>query len=275
MFFDLSVIEIVSRLLIGGGIGFCIGLTGVGGGVLMLPVLTLLFGMDPVMAVGTASFYSCLSKAGATWHHVRLKTIDWKIARRFLIGAVPANIGVALWIASHGSDEAFNQNLKILIAGVICFSLIVMLINGSIKRTGPALRHGEHTLAHYLANRPVLLNGLNIVIGALVGSLIGATSIGGGVLIIPTLIIVFGLSTSRTVGTSIFMAVVLTLITASIYGGSKVMDLPTVLVMALGSLITVYYGSKLSVRLPDRWLKGIVVGLMLITSVLMVADAIG
>lgn len=272
MSFDFSLIEIASRLLVGGGIGFCIGLTGVGGGILMLPALTLLFGMDPIMAVGTASFYSCLTKVGATWHHVRLKTIDWNIAWRFLIGAIPANIGVALWIASHGSDEAFSQNLKVLITGVICFSLLVMLINGLIKRSGPALRFGEHTLAHYLANRPALLHGLNVTIGAVVGSLIGATSIGGGVLIIPTLIIVFGLSTSRTVGTSIFIAVVLTLITASIYGGSKAMDIPTVVVSTLGSLVMVSHGSKLAVRLPDRLLKWAVLGLIFITALLMVAD---
>jgi len=100
MQFDFGVIEIASRLLVGGAIGFCIGLTGVGGGILMLPALTLLFGMDPVTAVGTASFYSFLTKASATWHHVKLKTIEWKIALRFLVGAVPANIGIALWITS-------------------------------------------------------------------------------------------------------------------------------------------------------------------------------
>jgi uncharacterized membrane protein YfcA len=273
MDFELSLIEAVSRLLVGAGIGFCIGLTGVGGGVLMLPALTLLFGMDPVMAVGTASLYSFLTKASATWHHVRLKTIDWKIAWRFLIGAVPANIVVALWITSHGTDESFNQSLKAFIAGVICFSLFIMLVNSLIKRSGPALRIGEHTLAHYLASHPAFLHGLNVVIGVMVGSLIGATSIGGGVLIIPVLIIVFGLSASRTVGTSIFIAVVLTLITASIYGGGKEVDVSTVIVAALGSLMTVHYGSRLAVRLPDRLLKAIVLGLMLVTAVLMVADA--
>jgi len=240
----------------------------------MLPALTLLFGMDPVMAVGTASLYSFLTKVSATWHHFKLKTVEWKIAWRFLIGAVPANAGVALWIASHGSDETFNQSLKAFIAGVICFSLLIMFINGLIKRSGPALRLGEHTLAHYLANRPALMHGLNIVMGVLVGSLIGATSIGGGVLIIPVLIIVFGLSASRTVGTSIFIAVVLTLITASIYGGSKAVDVPTVIVSALGSLMTVYYGSKLAVRLSDRLLKWIIFGLMLVTALLMVADVV-
>jgi len=274
MFLDLSLIEIAGRLLIGAGIGFCIGLTGVGGGVLMLPALTLLFGMDPVTAVGTASLYSFLTKVSATWHHFKLKTVERKIAWRFLIGAVPANIGVALWISSHGSDETFNQSLKAFIAGVVCFSLLVMLANSLIKRTGPALRFGEHTLAHYLANHPALLHGVNIAIGAVVGSLIGATSIGGGVLIIPALIIVFGLSASRTVGTSIFITVVLNLITATIYGGSKAVDIPTVMVMAVGSLVTVYYGSKLAVRFPDRLLKFIVLGLMLVTALLMVADVV-
>ena len=122
----------------------------------MLPALTLLFGMDPVTAVGTASLYSFLTKVGATWHHFKLKTIDWSIAWRFLVGAVPANMAVALWISSHGTNDTFNQNLKVFIAGVICFSLLVMLVNGLIKRSGPALRLGEHTLYLSEAELPIL-----------------------------------------------------------------------------------------------------------------------
>jgi uncharacterized membrane protein YfcA len=267
MLFDLSLIEIVSRLLLGGGIGFCIGLTGVGGGVFMLPALTLFFGMEPITAVGTVSLYSFLTKASATWHHVKLKTIDWKIAGWFLIGAVPANIGVALWVTSRAADEAFNQYLKVFIAGVICFSLLVMLVNIAMKR---AASIPQQILSQHLGLRHVL----TIFIGAIVGGLIGATSIGGGVLIIPTLMIVFGLSSSRTVGTSIVIAVVLTLITAIIYGVNRDLDWPTVMISTAGSLVMVYFGSKLAVRFSDRMLRWIVWGLMALSAFLMVSDVV-
>ena len=270
--FDLNFMELLSRFLVGAGIGFCIGLTGVGGGVLMLPALILLFRMDPVTAVGTASLYSFITKAGATWHHIKLRTIEWKVSFRFLVGAVPANMVVASWIVSRGADEAFNHSLKIFIVCLIVFSLGVMLLNSLIIRSGPALRREEHTLAHYLANLPNLQRGVNIIIGVCIGGLIGATSIGGGVLIVPTLIIVFGLSTSRTVGTSIFITVILNLITASIYGSGKQIDISMVLISALGSLTMVYYGSKLAVQLPDRLLKRVVFGLILLTALLMVVD---
>jgi len=270
MFFGLSHFEILVRVLIGGGIGFCIGLTGVGGGVLTLPALTLLLGMNPVGAVGTASLYSFLTKASATVHHVKLKTIEWKIAGRFLIGAVPANIIVALWVSSRGTNEVFNQYLMYFIVGVIFFSLGIMIVNGLIKQSGPALKAGSHTAAHYLSNHSALLDSLNILMGVIVGALVGATSIGGGVLIVPTLTIFFGLSASSTVGTSIFIAVVLTLITSSIYGGSSEVGFATVGVMTMGSLISVRYGSRLAVRLPERALKFIIMGLIFVAAVLMV-----
>lgn len=156
MLFDLSYFEILISVLMGSGIGFCIGLTGVGGGVLTLPALTLLLGMNPVVAVGTASLYSFLTKAFATFHHVKLKTIEWKIAGYFLIGAVPSNMLVARWISSRGTNEEFNQHLMYFVVGVICFSLGIMVMNSVIKRSGPALKVGDHTAAHYLSGHPKL-----------------------------------------------------------------------------------------------------------------------
>ena len=72
-FFGLSLLELAGRLVLGILIGFCIGMTGVGGGVLVLPALTILLRMNPVVAVGTASFYAFLTKVSATFHHIKLK----------------------------------------------------------------------------------------------------------------------------------------------------------------------------------------------------------
>jgi uncharacterized membrane protein YfcA len=108
----------------------------------------------------------------------------------------------------------------------------------------------------------------------IVGGLIGATSIGGGVLIIPSLMIVFGLSSSRTVGTSIIIAVVLTLITAAIYGSNRNLDWSTVMISTAGSLVMVYFGSKLAVRFSDRILRWVVWSLMALSAFLMVSDIV-
>ena len=270
-FFGLSLLEIVVRLVLGLLIGFCIGLTGVGGGVLVLPALTLMLKMNPVMAVGTASFYSFLTKVSATFHHIKLKTIDWKVSLLFLAGALPANAVVSLWVTHREADPEFLQALKLFITGTVFFCVGVMVLNliGQIHKA----KSGEtrKTLSARIAERPHHSLILGVVAGVVVGGLIGATSIGGGVLIVPLLMILFGLEARRTVGSSIFIAVVLTLLTSAIYGSKGgAMDWTTAIVMSAGSLAGVPAGSKLSVKMPDKLLQGIVITLIFIAAVLMI-----
>lgn len=270
-FFGLSLLEIVVRLVLGLLIGFCIGLTGVGGGVLVLPALTLMLKMNPVMAVGTASFYSFLTKVSATFHHIKLKTIDWKVSLLFLAGALPANAVVSLWVTHREADPEFLQALKLFITGTVFFCVGVMVLNlaGQIRKAkGGGTRK---TLSARIAERPHHSRILGVVVGVVVGGLIGATSIGGGVLIVPLLMILFGLEARRTVGSSIFIAVVLTLLTSVIYGSKGgAMDWTTAIVMSAGSLAGVPSGSKLSVKMPDKLLQGIVITLIFIAAVLMI-----
>jgi len=270
-FLDIGWFEIVVRLVMGLVIGFCIGLTGVGGGVLVLPALTLVLGIEPVKAVGTTSLYAFLTKISATFHHAKLKTIDWGTSLWFLLGAVPANTIVAFWISRQGTNEAFQHGLRNFIVGVVLFSVLVMILN-VVKKSRQALETEERTLAQRINGHTVIRNGLSIAMGAVVGSLIGATSIGGGVLIVPILIILFDLPARRTVGSSIFIAVVLTLVTSLIYGKGGEVDKATAIIMAVGSLAGVYYGSRLSTKMPDRLLQAIVIGLIFLAAILMLLN---
>jgi len=268
-FFDLTLFELAGRFMLGLLIGFCIGMTGVGGGVLVLPALTLLLKMNPVMAVGTASLYAFLTKVSATFHHMKLKTIDWRISLLFLAGALPANAIVSFWIVHRGTSPEFLHTLKLFIIGTVFFCTGVMVLNliGQIRKdkTGGSRK----TLAERIASRPHHSKILGLMMGAVVGGLIGATSIGGGVLIVPLLMILFGLEARRTVGSSIFIAVVLTLLTSLIYSKGGAVDMVTAVVMSAGSLVGVPPGSKLSVKMPDKLLQGIVIVLIFIAAVLM------
>ena len=271
--FDLTFVEIVLRLLLGTVIGFCIGVTGVGGGVLVLPALTLILHIDPVTAVGTTTLYAFLTKITATTHHWKLKTIDWGISGRFLIGAVPANIATSIWVSSQGANEQFQQALIHFIVGVVFFSIFVMALN-MITRARPAIVEKEKELAEHIREAKAVRIELSILLGILCGGLLGATSIGGGVLIVPILIILFGLPTARTVGTAIFIAFILTMIAALIYGIHGVQDRVTAIIMAVGSLAGVYYGSKLSVKLPEQFLRVIVMVLVLVSAIMMLGKNI-
>jgi uncharacterized membrane protein YfcA len=267
-FFDLSIMDIVVRLVLGLLIGFCIGLTGVGGGVLVLPALTVILRIDPIIAVGTTTLYAFLTKITATLHHFKLKTIDWGTSFRFLAGAVPANIITALWVSRQGTNDAFKDSLRTFIVCVVFFSVGMMIFN-IISQTRSSVEAKERSLADRINGHRILRNGLSILMGIICGGLIGATAVGGGVLIVPMLIILFGLPASRTVGSAIFIAFILTLSTSVIYGTRGEQDTVTAVIMSLGSLAGVFYGSKLSVRLPETLLRIIVVALVLAAAVMM------
>lgn len=272
-FFDLTLAEIALRLLLGTVIGFCVGLTGVGGGILVLPALTLILRIDPIVAVGTTTLFSFLSKITATLHHFKLKTIDWNIAARILAGAVPANIITSLWVSNRGDDLHFKLVLTRFIVGVVIFSVFIMVFN-MITRARPRVVEKERELAEHLQETRFIRIELCILLGAICGGLIGATSIGGGVLIVPMLIILFGLTASRTVGTAILIAFILTMITSLIYGIHGEQDRITAVIMAVGSLAGVYQGSKLSVKMPELFLRIIIVVLVLVASIMMLGSSI-
>lgn len=274
--FGLEIVDIVGRLLLGLGIGFCIGLTGVGGGVLVLPALTLVLRMNAVMAVGTASLYAFLTKVSATFHHAKLKTIDWTLSLLFLAGAIPVNFLVANWISGQGANEAFTAALKKFIVGVVFFCVAVMIYNLVSQIRNHKAGSTKAQLADHIAKRPLFRRALGVLMGGVVGALIGATSIGGGVLIVPMLMILFGLEARRTVGSSIFIAVVLTLVTSmSYFSGENSMDAVTAIMMAAGSLVGVPFGSKLSVKMPEKTLQVIVIGIILVAAVMMLFNGSG
>lgn len=273
---DLSVVNIVIDLVLGVVIGFLIGLTGVGGGSLVIPALTMIVGLPSTAAVGTASLYAFLTKIYAGFEHFRLKTINMKVALVFLIGAVPADIWCSNFISGYKKgrslEEAlvFDQYLNYFIAIVMLISVALMIIDMQIKKRLRLVAEADG-LDVVQEEKPLTPKrcALGIIFGAVVGALIGSTSVGGGVIVVPLLVLFFGLRISRTVGTSIFIALVLTLVTALIFGKDGEIDYQTAIVMTMGSLVGVYFGSRLCSRVPEKPLQLLVIGLIVCSSILM------
>lgn len=269
--FELDAMGLAVRFVLGALIGFCIGLTGVGGGVLALPALTLLLRMDSVMAVGTASLYSFLTKASALFHHIQLKTIDWTTSLWILSGALPANLFVAYRVAGRGGDKEFDVLLQKVIVGVILFSVGLMIYNLIEQIRHHQSGGSKRKISDHIAGKPVLRRILAVSVGGVLGALIGSTSIGGGILLVALLMILFGLNARKTVGSAIFISVILTLFTSlSYFSGENSMDAVTAVVMVAGSLIGVSFGSKLSVRMPEKFLQGVMIILIFISAILMI-----
>ncbi len=269
---DLDVLTTVVQLLSGALIGACIGMTGIGGGVLILPVLTLWFGLPATVAVGTAHLYSFLCKIPAVFFHFRQGTIRFRTSAYFLAGAVPATVAVALWITGYAGamdqeDPAWlelQENLRQFIAAVVILSGLLILWH-MFMRPGSRAAAAEGT--------PVQITGAKVVLvaalGAVIGGLIASTSVGSGILIVPLMIIIFGLTAVDTVGSSIFIALVLTFTSTVIYAGSSQMDLAVAVTMAAGSLVGVPFGVRMSRKIPERYLQITITGLVLAAGVIM------
>jgi len=265
--FDLTDIwAIFIRILIGLIIGFCIGLTSIGGGVLILPALTVLLKTDPLVAVGTTTLYAFLTKITAIFHHIKLQNVDWPICKRFLIGAIPSTILTSAWISLQGADQIFKSQLETFIIGVIFFGIILMILDMFSQKKSDSK---ESKIARNLFKYSKLRSTLAVLFGVICGALVGATAIGGGVIVVPILIIVFGLTTSKTVGSAIFLAFIMTAITSLTFGVRGEIDFYTALIMSFGSTIGVYFGSRLSVNLPEIILRSIVLGLVITGAIMM------
>ncbi|MXX04683.1 MAG: sulfite exporter TauE/SafE family protein [Gemmatimonadetes bacterium] len=279
---DLDVLKTVVQLVSGALIGACIGMTGIGGGVLLLPVLTLGFGLPSTVAVGTAHLYSCLCKLPAVFFHFRQGTIRFRTSAYFLVGAVPVSVTVALWITGYAGDmdptdpawHELQTNLRQFIAAVVILSGLLILWHTFVRPVSRAVKdraaQEEGQAVHRISAR---VTGAKIVLavalGAVIGGLIASTSVGSGILIVPLMIIVYRLTAVDTVGSSIFIALVLTLMGSIIYAGSSQLDLAIAVTMAAGSLVGVPLGVRMSRRVPERYLQITITGLVLVAGLIM------
>ncbi|WP_036828836.1 sulfite exporter TauE/SafE family protein, partial [Photobacterium sanctipauli] len=237
LFITLTLNELFIRLMFGAVIGFCLGLTGVGGGVLIIPILQLAFGMNPVLAVGTASVISSLVKVNAAISHVVAKNVSWKEVSYVLMGAVPVTFAITEVIVRLTANPKYNSMInsvvEVLIISIMSFALASMIIKLRKSKSGVEATEvkGDNKVK-------------GISSGAACGAIIGSTGVGGGVLILPTLNSILGVDIKRSVGSSIVIALVLSGISAIKYSSGGQSDIATALVLVAGSFI----GVPLAVR---------------------------
>jgi len=269
--FELELVDVLIRLGLGFVLGAGIGLTGVGGGVLVVPVLGALFGFPAPKAVGTASLYSFITKIYGVVEHARLGTIDYRACGWFLAGALPGSVGAAAVVKHFSVADAFNDALAWAILAAILASGCYLIRNLWQKR--------RLLLAGGDPPEPKSRRRLGLLLGFAAGVLMGLTSVGGGVVVIPILVLCFALPISGTVGSSIFIAASLTLAASVVYlfwpAGAKTVDVPTGVWMAIGSLAGVYLGSRLSVKMREARLQVVVILMIILATALQIATMCG
>jgi uncharacterized membrane protein YfcA len=242
-------------------VGLIVGITGVGGGSLMTPLLVLLFGVSPATAVGTDLLYASLTKTLGGWVHGRKGSVDWKVVGLLGIGSLPAAVVTISLLKYLSLDE---KTLRGLVTGVLSVALLLtaaaLLLKDWIKKFA---RREDGTVVYELHHR--YLPAATITTGAVVGTLVTISSVGAGVLGTVALLFLYPrMSAVRVVGTDIVHAVPLTAIAGMGHLALGTVDLVLLASLLLGSLPGIYIGSHLSAKVPEKILRRVLAAMLLI-----------
>jgi uncharacterized membrane protein YfcA len=232
-------------------VGALVGLTGVGGGALMTPLLVLLFGIHPTTAVGTDLLYASVTKTGGTLVHGLSDTVDWRITRRLALGSVPATALTLLLLAyfSHGASEGASGLITTVLGFALILTAIALIFRKRILDFF-ATRFGEFEAGRTRA--------LTVTLGAVLGVLVSLSSVGAGAIGVTVLLILYPrLPVARIVGSDIAHAVPLTLIAGIGHWFLGSIDWSLLGSLLVGSLPGIAIGSYISARIPDRVLRPI------------------
>jgi uncharacterized membrane protein YfcA len=261
----------VDPLLIpfGLGIGMLVGMTGMGGGSLMTPLLILVFGTAPVTAVGSDIAYSAVTKTVGGWRHFRLKTVNLRLALWLAVGSVPAAI-LGVWVIEllhrHYGDSLDQTVLTMLAIALITVGTLVLVRSIFIPRMVNGERESfELTTSHKVSA---------VVIGATTGFVIGLTSAGSGTVIAVFLIVLYRMAPRQVVGTDVFHAAILLWAAGLAHWIGGNVDFGLVGTILIGSVPGIWIGSHLTVRLPTGLLR-MGLGVVLIASALVLFNKAG
>src|SRR5665213_692750 len=243
----------------GFSVGVLVGMTGVGGGSLMTPLLILLFGVHPSTAVGTDLLYAAATKTGGSVVHGWARGIHWPAVLRLAAGSIPASIVtlIVLWQLDLNGAAA-----RSLVNVVLCFALL-LTATSLIFRKAILDRLGAR-LAH-LDDRAIAR--ATIAVGAALGVLVSISSVGAGAVGVTALLLLYPrLPMSRIVGSDIAHAVPLTLIAGAGHWAMGATDWHLLGVLLIGSLPGIVIGSYFATRVPETALR-----LLLATTLILVA----
>jgi uncharacterized membrane protein YfcA len=232
----------------GFGVGFLVGLTGVGGGSLMTPLLILLFHVHPVTAVGTDLIYASVTKTGGSLVHGFNRTIDWRIVTRLALGSLPACLITLAVLSLLGIDQSAYS------------ALVTKVLGGALLLTSAALIFRRRLLASYSRRVGVLderqTRLLTIIVGAVLGVLVTLSSVGAGALGVTALLLLYPeLPAVRIAGSDIAHAVPLTLAAGMGHVFTSGIDVTMLVSLLMGSLPGIMLASLLAPRLPDTALR--------------------
>ncbi|WP_075258929.1 sulfite exporter TauE/SafE family protein [Herbaspirillum camelliae] len=241
----------VSYVVSGFAVGLLVGLTGVGGGSLMTPLLTLLFGIHPSVAVGTDLAFASATKTAGTLAHRFKGTVRWDVVRRLSYGALPAALITTLLLKHFGAvSDGIALTIRYSIAISVFLTVIALLFRSRMQAWLNA--HPQRQL------QGATLANATIAAGALLGTLVTISSIGAGAVGATLLVLLYPrLSPAEIAGTDIAYAVPLTAIAALGHWWLGSINWELLVTLLLGSVPGITIGSLAARAVPEKFLRGL------------------
>lgn len=254
---SISPLSVLSGFVV----GLLVGLTGVGGGSLMTPLLILVFGTQATTAVGTDLLYAAITKSVGAAAHGRKQNVDWGIVRLLACGSLPGSLLTIALLYAAGIHGGSSPRFVTLTLG------IALVLSAASVFARPLIRRAVHGHA---GERRHWTGPLTVAVGVLLGVLVTISSVGAGALGMTLLVILYpGVRLVRLVGTDVAHAVPLTLVAGIGHLLLGAVDWLLLLWLLLGSVPGIMVGSHMSARLPERVLRPILAIILLVIGVRM------
>jgi hypothetical protein len=232
----------------GFAVGLLVGMTGVGGGSLMTPVLILLFGIHPATAVGTDLLYAAVTKSGGSLVHGLARNIQWRVVGRLACGSIPASVAtltVLWWL--HLDSDVTRSLINLVLSLSLFLTAAALIFRRRITERYRGRIHGLGTDKRALAT---------VLVGAGLGVLVSLSSVGAGAVGVMALLLFYPeLPMATIIGSDIAHAVPLTLVAGTGHWMVGSVDWRLLGSLLIGSLPGIFIGSYFAIRVPERALR--------------------
>ena len=254
----------------GFAVGLLVGITGVGGGSLMTPLLVFMFGFKPAVAVGTDLIYAAITKtAGVFVHHGKHRSVDWSIVRWLALGSLPFS-GITLYVLKNllSVGKEITGTITFTLGVALLLTACALLIRSILlrrKAKEPELDEEQSNLENCGRFSPRWEKVATILTGAVLGVLVTLSSVGAGALGTVALLFLYPkMPTVKIVGTDLAHAIPLTAVAGLGHLSMGNFDLDLLGSLLLGSIPGIWIGSHLSAKIPEQYLRPVLATLLLV-----------
>lgn len=246
-------------ILAGMLVGFCVGITGVGGGSLMTPILIGLFRIEPHIAIGTDLLYAAISKFCGSMVHAKKLNIVWPIVLWLAVGSIPASFGTT-WVLEHYLSQSthYKAVLTMVLGFMLTLTGVSIIFRSRIEKFFSKFRNKEITHAE---NEQLAVQNKRtyiVIMGIILGVFVTLSSVGAGAFGIMALVIMFpNLPMIRIIGSDVVHAVLLTLVAGLGHMSAGNVDFMLLMWLLVGSIPAIIIGTLISSRMPERLIRKI------------------